>query len=262
MGGEIGVSSTPERGSCFHFSLPLGLQPAAAPTPQAADLRGMRVLIVDDNAAARELLHALATALGLQAEEVSDGAAALQAVARADAQDRPFQLVLLDWHMPGVDGIDCLERLARGGSRHAAPTVLMVTAYDRDEAEARIAARGLRVPALLSKPVTPSSLLDACANALGLPLGAAGRSVQRQERLEARQAGLAGARILLVEDNAINQELARDLLNRAGIVVNIAGDGREALEILERGEFDAVLMGLPDAGDGRLRGDTRAAWSA
>jgi signal transduction histidine kinase/ligand-binding sensor domain-containing protein/DNA-binding response OmpR family regulator/HPt (histidine-containing phosphotransfer) domain-containing protein len=242
MGGEIGADSEPGRGSCFHFSLPFGLQPEAAPAPQDAELHGMRVLVVDDHPAARELLRTLAAAFGLQAETAADGAAALQMVAQADAQDRPFRLLLLDWHMPGLDGIGCLERLEHAAGRHAPPTVLMVTAFSRDDAERQLAARGLRVAGLLPKPVTPSGLLDACANALGRPRAGPSRNEQRQELLQARQAGLAGARILLVEDNPINQELARDLLNRAGIVVSIAGDGQEALAILGRERFDAVLM--------------------
>ncbi|MBL0729018.1 hybrid sensor histidine kinase/response regulator [Piscinibacter sp. HJYY11] len=242
MGGEIGVDSEPGRGSCFHFSVPLGLQPNAAPAPQDGDLQGLRVLVVDDHPAARELLRTLATAFGLQAETAADGIKALQAVAEADAQDRPFKLLLLDWHMPGLDGIGCVERLERAADRHGPPTVLMVTAFSRAEAERQLAARGVQVAGLLSKPVTPSGLLDACATALGRPRGVPSRSEQRQELLQARQAGLAGARVLLVEDNPINQQLARDLLNRVGIVVNIAGDGREALAILERDRFDAVLM--------------------
>jgi len=242
MGGEIGVDSEPGRGSCFHFSVPFGLQPEVAPAPQDAELHGMRVLVVDDHPAARELLRTLATAFGLQAETAANGTAALQTVAQADAENRPFRLLLLDWHMPGLDGIGCVERLGRMAGRHAPPTVLMVTAFNRDEAERQLAARGLRVAGLLPKPVTPSGLLDACANALGRPRAGPSRNEQRQELLQARQAGLAGARILLVEDNPINQELARELLNRAGIVVNIAGDGQEALAILGRERFDAVLM--------------------
>ena len=242
MGGEIGVDSEPGRGSSFHFSLPFGLQAEPAPPPQDAELQGMRVLVVDDHPAARELLRTLVSAFGLQAETAADGAAALQRLAQADAEDRPFKLLLLDWHMPVLDGIGCLERLGQAAGRHAPPTVLMVTAFSRDEAERQLAARRLQVAGLLPKPVTPSGLLDACAHAMGRPRAGPSRSEQRQELLQARQAGLAGARILLVEDNPVNQELARDLLNRAGIVVSIAGDGQEALGILERERFDAVLM--------------------
>ena len=244
MGGTIGADSEPGRGSCFHFSLPFGLQTRteAAPPHRGDELREARLLVVDDHPAARELLCALATSLGLRVESAPDGASALEAVARADAADRPFRLLLLDWRMPGMDGVECLARLQRISGRHAPPTVLMVTAFKRDEAERQLQKRRLQVAALLPKPVTPSSLLDACASALGRPEAGQRRIEQRQELLHARQAELAGARILLVEDNSINQELARDLLNRAGIVVSVAGDGREALNVLERGSFDAVLM--------------------
>ncbi|MEP7100890.1 MAG: response regulator [Burkholderiales bacterium] len=244
MGGRIGADSEPGRGSCFHFSLPFGLQQRAeaAPPHLLGDLRGARLLVVDDHPAARELLSALATSFGLAVESVPDGASALQAVARADASDRPFRLLLLDWRMPGMDGIECLAQLSRSSGQHAPPTVLMVTAFNRDEAERQLTQRQLQVAALLPKPVTPSSLLDACASVLGRPESGHRRIEHRQELLHARQAGLAGARILLVEDNPINQELARDLLSRVGIVVSVAGDGREALDVLERGHFDAVLM--------------------
>ena len=242
MGGEIGVDSEPGHGSCFHFTLPFELQPGAQPVPQAGELRGTRLLVVDDHPVARELLCALITSLGLQAEAAADAEAALAAVARADAAGRPYGLVLLDWRMPGIDGIECLARLARGGGRHAPPTVLMVSAFSRDEAERQLQARQLQVAALLSKPVTPSALLDACFTAFGRSAAQARRGKQRQELLQTRQASLAGARILLVEDNDINQELACDLLHRAGIAVEVAADGREALAALERDRFDAVLM--------------------
>jgi signal transduction histidine kinase/DNA-binding response OmpR family regulator len=246
LGGEIGVDSEPHRGSRFHFTLPFALQaggqPGAQPAPNAAELRGARVLIVDDHPAVRELLRTLVASLGLNAEVAAHGEAALAAVASADAADRPFKLVLLDWRMPGMDGVECLARLLNIASRHAPPTVLMVTAFSREHAERQLQARGLQVAALLPKPVTPSALLDACVTALGLPATSPGRNEQKLGRLQARQASLAGARILLVEDNAINQELACGLLERAGIVVTIAADGREALAALDSAEFDAVLM--------------------
>ena len=247
MGGDIGVESEPGRGSCFHVTLPFGLQPslqpgAAALPPRGGDLRGMRALAVDDHPAARELLQALLQSLGIEADTAPGGEAALAAVARADAADRPYQLLLLDWRMPGMDGIDCLARLAGAGARHAPPTVLMVTAFSRDQAEGQLQARRLRVAALLPKPVTPSALLDACLAARGQPAVRLPRGEQQQQDLQARRASLAGARVLLVEDNPINQELACDLLTRADIAVDVAADGREALAALDRERYDAVLM--------------------
>ncbi|MCE4538945.1 response regulator [Pelomonas sp. P7] len=242
MGGSIGVDSQPGHGSRFHFTLEFGLQQGLSAAPERGELSGTRLLIVDDHPAARELLCGLVTSWGLQPEMAADGEAAVAAVAMADAAGRPFKVVLLDWRMPGMDGVECLARLGQLDIRHAPPTVLMVTAFSRDQAEVQLQSRGLQVAALLPKPVTPSALLDACMTALGLPATQPRRSEQRQERLHAQQASLAGARILLVEDNPINQELACELLERAGIAVRVAADGREALAALEQERFDAVLM--------------------
>jgi CheY-like chemotaxis protein len=164
-------------------------------------------------------------------------------VERADASDQPYELVLLDWKMPGIDGVECARLLSqREGGRHPTPTVLMLTAFSRDEVVQRLAEAALTVGALLTKPVTPSTLLDACSTALGLATRRPTRTVRREEVLHVHQSSLAGARILLVEDNAFNRELALDLLSRAGVVVSVACDGREALDMLERQSFDAVLM--------------------
>jgi CheY-like chemotaxis protein len=183
----------------------------------------------------------MGTSLGLVAESAPDGEAALHAVARESASGRPFQLLLVDWRMPGMDGVECLARLTRGVPQ-APPAVLMVTAFNRDEAERQLQARRLQLAALLPKPVMPATLLDACAAALGFAPEHTGRTEQRQRLLQSHQGGLAGAHVLLVEDNSVNQELACDLLNRAGIAVSVADDGREALALLARQSFDGVLM--------------------
>jgi signal transduction histidine kinase/CheY-like chemotaxis protein len=243
MGGEIGLESVPGHGSRFHFTARFGLPPqlatAAAP---AAQLQGLRVLIADDNEVARELLLEMTSAFGLAPAAVADGAAALQALEQADAADRPIQLLLLDWKMPVADGIECLAGLARARLRHPPPAVLMLTAFCRDEVARRLARQQLDAAATLMKPVTPSTLLDACLGALRLPGQHVLRSDQRDEALQQQRASLAGARILLVEDNPINQELAHDLLGRAGVVLTTADNGAQALERLAQDDFDAVLM--------------------
>jgi signal transduction histidine kinase/CheY-like chemotaxis protein len=243
MGGELGVDSELGRGSSLHFELRFGLQPGAAQQAEDAGLSGTRVLVVDDNAAARELLATMCRALGLQADVAAGGEEALGRVLQADAGDAPFQLLLLDWKMPGMDGVDCAQALAEQTElRHPAPLVMLATAFSREEMCQRLAERKLRAGALLTKPVTPSALLDACAAALGRTLTVPTRSARREEaRIDHRKA-LAGAHVLLVEDNVINQELAVDLLTRAGIVVSVAGDGEEALRKLAVERFDAVLM--------------------
>jgi PAS domain S-box-containing protein len=246
MGGEIGVHSTPGRGSRFFFTARMALPPAQATAPAVSPapnlLSGRHVLVVDDNECVRELLLAMTRALGMRSMAVADGESAIRAAMLADAGDQPFDLLLLDWKMPGMDGIECVRRLAAQARRHEVPTVLMMTAFSRDEVERRLAAEQLEVAGTLGKPVTPSTLLDSCVVALGLPGPRHSRGALRQEAFHHQLASLAGARILLVEDNAFNQDLACDLLSRADIEVQVAGDGREALQMLARERFDAVLM--------------------
>jgi len=246
MGGELAVDSAPGRGSRFHFSVRFGLQtrPAAQPrTLHHEGLRGTRALIVDDNASAREVLAGMTVALGLKADTAIDGLDALRLVELADASDQPYDLVLLDWKMPGMDGVECTRLLGlRKHRRHPTPTVLMLTAFGRDEALRRLAQQQLSVGALLTKPVTPSTLFDACSTALGLTAHHPTRTEQREEAMLGHQNRLSGVRILLVEDNAINRELALDVLSRAGVVVSTACDGQEALDMLGRQRFDGVLM--------------------
>ncbi|MEO5686214.1 MAG: response regulator [Burkholderiaceae bacterium] len=245
MGGELEVTSAPGMGSGFHFSLDFGLQPDAArpPTAHTQGLPGSRALIVDDNASAREVLASMSRALGLRADTAIDGQEALNRVDHADAGDDPYDLVLLDWKMPGIDGVECARLLAlRQRVRHPTPTVLMLTAFSRDEVHRRLAQQGVRVGALLVKPVTPSTLFEACGRALGLSTGHSTRTAKREEAMHAHQASLRGAQVLLVEDNAINREIALTILSRAGIAVSVACDGQEALDMLGRRHFDGVLM--------------------
>jgi PAS domain S-box-containing protein len=245
MGGELGVDSTPGRGSRFHFSASFGLGPERAATdadPSRGGLRGARVLVVDDNDVAREVLVHMAGSLGLRASAANGGHEAIQAVAAADARGEPFDLLLLDWKMPGMNGVDCAKQLAGMPLAHRPPTVLMLTAFSRDEIARTLAAERLAVAATLTKPVTPSTLLDASLQAIGRPRRHALRGDLREEELQGNRAVLAGAHVLLVEDNPFNQELARDILGRAQIVVRVANNGREAIDMLARERFDAVLM--------------------
>jgi signal transduction histidine kinase/CheY-like chemotaxis protein len=243
MDGELGVDSTPGRGSRFHFSASFGLGPeCAANDATSSNLRGARVLVVDDNDAAREVLVHMADSIGLLASAADGGHEALQAVAAADARGEPFDLLLLDWNMPGMNGVDCAKQLARTPLAHPPPAVLMLTAFSRDEIARTLAAERLAVAAALTKPVTPSTLLDASLQAIGQPRQHALRGHLREEELQSNRAVLAGAHVLLVEDNPLNQELARDILGRAQIVVRVANNGREAIDMLARERFDAVLM--------------------
>ena len=246
MGGDIGVESTPGQGSRFFFSARFGMPPERRRVDRARaageSLRGVRVLVADDNDSARELLLTMSRTLGMQVTVTGDGEAAIRAVVEADARDEPFELLLLDWKMPGMDGIECVRRLAQAVQRHRPPTVLMLTAFGRNEVLRQLAQQKLSVAATLTKPVTPSTLLDTCLAALGRTRQHLSRGALREAALTGKLAGLAGARVLVVEDNLFNQEVARELLNRVGIDVRVAGNGSEALELLSREDFDGVLM--------------------
>jgi PAS domain S-box-containing protein len=242
MGGTLGVSSEPGRGSNFSFEIPFGLEAASAAAAGAPSaLRGSRVLVVDDNARARDALTETARRLRMIAVPAPDGDAALDALRQAEARREPFDLLLLDAAMPGLDGVACAKQVAAARLKAPPAMVLMATAYTRDEVAQRLAAEGLPA-ALLVKPVTPSALVHACLQASGRGEKAPAPHDRRPAAAPDERAQLVGAQILLVEDNAINQELARDLLGRAGIVVTVAENGREALDVLSRQRFDAVLM--------------------
>jgi PAS domain S-box-containing protein len=244
MGGRLWVESAPGRGATFHFTARFGRVAEAVPGGAVPDLTGRRALLVDDNEAARHVLSRMLEDLGVAVEQAASGAEALERLAGADADASGLpSWILLDWKMPRMDGIDCARRILE---RHpdARPCFLLVTAFARDDALR--AGAGLPLAGVLTKPVTPSSLHDALVQGLHarrplpLPPAAAARA---PSTLAAARKRLEGARVLLVEDHPLNQELARDLLERAGIRVAVAGDGASALESLERdGPFDGVLM--------------------
>ena len=248
MGGRIWAESEPGRGSTFHFLARFGLQEAPEPRHMfhAEELRGVRVLVVDDNAAARDILSAMAGSFGLEVHLADSGAQALAMVRQAEQHQRPYDLVLMDWKMPGMDGVETIEHL-RADTQAQAPTVIMVTAYGREEALGSAAQHGVMLPTLLTKPVTASTLLEAIGESLGKGMEVARRAEIRADLHLEAMARLAGARVLLVEDNEINRELAVALLEKAGVETVVACNGQEALDVLaalpaDGGAFDGVLM--------------------
>ena len=244
MGGRIWVESAAGRGSSFHFHAHFGLQqnPGARRAYKTEELKGLRVLVVDDNAHAREILATMATSFGLDVEVASDGKQALELIDQAERKTAPYDLVLMDWQMPVMNGIEAVQRLQKGTLRRP-PAVIMVTAYGRQEALGVASQQGVILRSVLAKPVTPGSLLEAMLEALGKDVEAGGANVKRQESAPNAMRKLAGARVLLVEDNEMNQELALELLSQAGMEVTLAENGQIALDILKHTrDFDGILM--------------------
>ncbi|QTN28690.1 PAS domain S-box protein [Rhodoferax sp. AJA081-3] len=244
MGGRIWVESEAGKGSSFHFHVKLGVQtdPQARRMFKADELLGVRVLVVDDNASAREILSTMARSFGLEVDVAWDGAQALQMVAQADKKTLPYDLVLMDWKMPVMDGVETVRQLQHEHLSQV-PTVIMVTAYGRDEAMGNAQQRGVMLHTVLTKPVTASTLLEAIGETLGKGLVIETRSSEKAGTHSEAMAKLAGARVLLVEDNEMNQELAMELLANAGMAVVLATNGQEAVDILAKDpQFDGVLM--------------------
>ncbi len=241
MKGEIWVESNEGQGSTFHFTVTLGKQKGAVSKRRlaASELGALRVLVVDDNASAREILGNMLEHMGVRVDQAGSGKRALTMLEQVDKDD-PYQLLLLDWKMPGIDGIETMQAIRTNSILTHQPRVVMVTAYGHEDIN--LAAEGLDIKGFLTKPVTPSTLFNAIMSAMGHVIEGEIRTSTRQEEAATDLAKLRGARILLVEDNDTNQELALELLIRNGLLAEVANNGEEAIALLERDDFDGVLM--------------------
>ncbi len=181
-------------------------------------------------------------AFGLSVDEATSGSDALKVIRQASESGHPYDLLLIDWRMPGMNGIDTVHQL-QAAMEDQTPAVIMVTAFGRQEALDDARLQGVQLKSVLSKPTTASTLLEAISEGLGHASPAETRATQRSEELEESVIAMRGARMLVVEDNEMNQQLTVELLARAGIDTVIAADGQAALDILHADHaFDGVLM--------------------
>jgi len=265
MGGEIGVESSEGHGSTFWFTAKFGLaQESAAVLTAKGDLRNARVLLVDDNATNRKILHYQVTAWGMRDSMASSGPAALTALRRAVACQDPFAVVILDMHMPEMDGLRVVELIRIDSAISQVKLVLLTSAELPDSKEAM----RQEIDAFVTKPVKQSRLFETLCTVLGVEAPESAIHPPKQE-LEPAQAMGKQLRVLLAEDNEINQRVALYRLRMLEHHVDLAINGVEALKLLDQREYDVVLMDIhmPDL-DGyattaeirRREGNRRHTW--
>jgi two-component system sensor histidine kinase/response regulator len=256
MAGEVGVESEPGRGSCFWFTATLKLDPTPArKLLPRHDLRQQRVLVVDDNQSALAVLRELLESMTFVVTTTSDGATALQLIGEQEKRKLPFQLVLLDWQMPGMDGLAVAENIGKLRLQQP-PKLVMVTAYGREELLSQ--AQNAGIEAVLIKPVNASMLFDTAMNVLSADLAPPAQSepqasitpedqpeqLSNPDQVFSALQRFAGRRILLVEDNDLNQQVGMELLQSAGFSVTLAEDGLQALTLAQQEPFDLILMDM------------------
>lgn len=250
MGGELTLQSELGKGTQCLFTLDFerNAQTIAdesdGPGQTASSSQdALRVLVVDDNATAREAIAAMATRFGWQAETVDSGKAALERLRIARDAGHTFDVVLMDWVMPGMDGWEAVQHIRASYPDISCPAILMITAHGQALLDERLASSPDLLDGFLIKPLTPSMLFDAVANAtFGTSSSAdpVGDSTRHQTQR------LAGLRLLVVEDNMLNQQVAQELLSQAGAYVQVANNGKEGIDIFSKTQppFDLVLMDI------------------
>ncbi|MDP2003383.1 MAG: response regulator [Desulfurivibrionaceae bacterium] len=239
MGGDLEVQSRPGQGSTFSFTAVLAAQPQL-PEPDHAgvDLRGLRVLVVEDHPATREILHKALESFSFQVTAVESGEKGLEEFRGAAKTEHPFDLLLLDYRLSGISG-DIVARAVRemlppGGQ----PKILLLTSVGAWKIVERCLEAGC--DSVMDKPVSRAGLFDAITRLFDKDHSACD-ALPEKKALHRR---IAGARVLVVEDNEINQQVATEILQRAGVLVDLADNGEEAVEAVLTKEYDLVLMDI------------------
>jgi CheY-like chemotaxis protein len=242
MGGEIWVESARGEGTTFIFTADFGLgaEKARRRFALSSDLKGLKTLVVDDNETSRQILRDLLESFSFDVALSASGKEAITEIENADSR-APFELIVMDWKMPEMDGIEAATRIKNHPDLSLIPTIILVTAYGREEIMQQADKAGL--DGFLLKPVNPSVLFDAIMQAFGKEVTETA-SATRRSRADDTLQDIKGARILLAEDNEINRQVASEILQDAGLHVTPANNGREAVEAVKAARFDAVLMDI------------------
>ncbi len=237
MNGKITVDSQPGKGSTFQVHIPIRFAARGEDgTAFAAALRGLRMMIVDDNPRFLEIIRHCASSVGVEADCVTSADKALQNLEKAS-----YDLLLLDWNLSnGIDNISAVREILASTNIHTPPAFILAAPYD--DTQLREMCAHLPIKAFINKPITRSSFVRAIRRALGLTEQRRERRRKGREVFDKAISQLNGANILLVEDNDINREMAMDLLRRHGMRVVTAVNGQEALERVQNSHFDGVLM--------------------
>jgi signal transduction histidine kinase/DNA-binding response OmpR family regulator/purine-cytosine permease-like protein/HPt (histidine-containing phosphotransfer) domain-containing protein len=243
MNGKIWVESVPGKGSDFIFTANFGKgsEGKRKRLVLSKDLQNMRVLIVDDNEAARLVLDNALCSFDLNVSMASSGSEAISKVEMED-QRQPFDLIIMDWQMPEMNGIRTAEIIKNHPKLNKIPKIIMLTAYGREEVVRQAEEKGL--DGFLVKPMNPSVLLETIMEVFGNKTSASPALVRDNQTGLNNLEFIRGAKVLLVEDNEINQEVANELLGQAGLIVTIANNGQEGVETVMQSEFDCVLMDI------------------
>ncbi|MBF0454599.1 MAG: response regulator [Magnetococcales bacterium] len=245
MSGKIWVDSKPGQGSRFYFTAVfkrrLRDEEEEMVTPE--EMEHLRALVVDDNFSANKALQRMLEMFSFTATGVGSGPEALSAIETAINENRPYQLLLVDWFMPSMNGIQTIHQIKENLSNHTPPKALLLTPFDRDE-ELKVQGKSWGVDGTICKPINCSFLFDTIMDIFGKDVTKAFRIKQDSIDPELIFKQIGGARILLVEDNAINRQVAQEILEGVGLVLGLAFDGLEAIERVKQSEYDLVLMDI------------------